>query len=123
MKTRYIGIESIIIVDKEYATIACNIMLEGKFYDEPIYTNVFCYYTELIEFLKLDNSDLSKEVVTDIETQYIISEEDKIEIHLPPYINNKIEWKFPIMVDLKISKNPGIPFECYSFTDITKAEF
>ena len=121
MKTRYFGIESIFVIEMSRATIAANIMHEGKFYDEPVYTNIFCSYDELCYLLNLENSSLSKEILADIKTQSIISDKDQIEIHLPPYINNQIEWKCPIMVDLKISKTDDIPFECYRFTNLSKS--
>lgn len=123
MKTKYIGIESIFITEKEFVTIACNIMLEGKNYDEPIYTNLFCSYEELQYFLNFDTTSLSKQILADIETQSIIADNKQIEIHLPPYINNEIEWKFGTMVDLKIAEEEEIPFECYVFSDIEREHF
>ena len=115
MKTRYIGIESICVIDKEDATIACNIMFEGIAYDEPIYTNIFCSYNQLFGLLNLENSNLAKEVIKEIETQLIISEEEVIQIDLPDYLASQIEWNFKTMIDLKISENEDIPFQCYAF--------
>ncbi len=122
MRTTYIGIEAIFVLPDDRVTIACNIMLQGKFYDQPIYTNIFCDYSDLCIFLNLDNSDLSKKILREIEAKRIKDDGEQIEVQIPDYINNKIEWKFPTMVDLKVSINEDIPMECYEFTDITKKQ-
>ena len=114
MKTKYIGIESIFVKRKNLeATLACNIMLEGDFYSEPVYTNIFCHFVHLRLFLKLDNSDLAKRIALELETQIANSDKDIVQIDLPDFINKQVEWKFPTMVNLEISKDAGIPFQCY----------
>lgn len=117
MTTKYIGIEAISIVNKNRVTIACNIMTEGFVYDEPIYTNIFCNYAQLCELLNLDNSELAKEIIQDIETQSIISDNVVIQIDLPDYLPGQIEWNFKTMIHLEIAKEADIPLQCYSFVE------
>lgn len=102
MKTKYIGIESICVVTQDFeATIACNIMLEGKNYDSPVYANIFCHWIHLEKFLKLDSSDLSKRIVEDLDNLVMYSLDKKVvQLDLPSYVNKNVEWNFPIMVNL-----------------------
>ena len=118
MKTKYIGIESICVKTDPIVTIACNVMFEGKFYDEPIYTNIFCNKAQLFRFLRLDNSALTEKIILDINIDAIFSNEEIVQIDIPNYLFNLKEWKFEAMVNLKVSENKNIPFVCYSFEDL-----
>ncbi|MEI6596011.1 MAG: hypothetical protein WCO28_10650 [Bacteroidota bacterium] len=118
MKTKYIGIESICIINNSRVTIACNIMFEGKFYDEPIYTNIFCDDDQLLKFLELEKSPLCEKIFLDIKIEGIFSDDNFFQVDIPQYFFNQKEWKFETMVNLKISENKEIPFECYSFENL-----
>jgi hypothetical protein len=116
MRTKYLGIESICVITKDLeATIACNIMFEGHNYDTPIYTNIFCHFVHLREFLKIDNSALSKHIASELENQVINSNKEMVQIDLPSYYDNNIEWKFPISVNLIEIENHPSGIQCYQF--------
>ena len=116
MRTKYLGIESICVITKNLeATIACNVMFEGNNYDTAIYTNIFCHFVHLKKFLKIDNSALSKRIASDLENQVINSNQEVVQLDLPSYIDNNIEWKFPISVNLiKVEYHPS-GLQCYYF--------
>ena len=90
-------------------------MFEGIVYDEPIYTNIFCSYSQLCDLLDLENSKLAKEIIKEIEAQSIISGVEIVQIDLPDYLEGKMAWNFKTMIDLEISENENIPFQCYAF--------
>ena len=116
MKTKYLGIETICITPADLeATVACNVMFEGNNYDTPIYTNIFCHFVHLRKFLKLDNSDLSKLITSELENQIINSNQEMVQIDLPSYIDNSIEWKFPVFVNLIEVENHPSGMQCYKF--------
>ncbi len=119
MKTNYLGIESIIILNGEQVTIACDVMLEGENYSEPIYTNIFCNYYELRRLLNLDNSELGNKIKDVVVSKFIEAKGENIQIDLPDYLENKqLDWKYPIKVNLKKDIKNHIPFQCYRFKNI-----
>lgn len=119
MKTKYLGIESIIILYYDQVTIACNVMLEGENYSEPIYSNIFCDYYELRRLLNLDNSELGNKIKDVVVSNFIEANGENIQIDLPDHLENKqLDWKYPIKVNLKKDFNDEIPFQCYKFENI-----
>lgn len=121
MKTKYIGIESIFVNKRnDFSTsIACNIMLEGQQYNEPIYTNIFMHYVHLRHFLKLDNSELTQKIRNKLEFEVTSTNVDVVEFHLPKYVNNELEWKFPANVFLIEANFDDIEIQCY-YVDINE---
>ena len=116
MRTKYIGIESIVILYYDQITIACTVMFEGMNYDEPIYTNIFCDYYELKRFLNFDLSEFGSKMTAEITSKFLEKNGENIQIDLPDYLETKKpDWKFPVSVNLKSSSNSDIPFQCYQF--------
>lgn len=113
MKTKYLGIESICIVDGDEVTLACNIMIDGFNYSEPTYTNIFCDYEELQSLLNFDNANFVLKMKEEIKTKLILGGNKIIQIDLPDYLNGKLEWDFRFEVGLKKDGNADIPFQCY----------
>ena len=119
MTTRYLGIESIIILYYDKITIACNIMFDGEYYDEPMYTNIFCDYYELRRLLNLDGSELGNKIRNIVVSQFIEKKGENIQIDLPDYLNERqVDWKYPVRVNLKKEIRPDIPFQCYRLNNI-----
>jgi len=116
MKTKYLGIESIIILYYDHVTIACNVMLEGENYSEPIYANIFCDYYELKRLLNLDKSELGNKISATVTKEFVDKKGENIQIDLPDYLDNRQEdWKFPVTVNLTKDINDDIQFQCYRF--------
>ena len=116
MKVKSFGIESIIILYYDQVTIACNIMLDGENYSEPIYTNVFCDYYELKRLLNMDKSDLGHKISATVTKEFVERKGENIQIDLPDYLDNRqADWKFPVTVNLTKDMNDDIPFQCYRF--------
>lgn len=116
MKTKYLGIESIAILYYDQVTIACNVMLEGENYSEPIYTNIFCDYYELRRLLNKDESELGNKIKTLVINRFIQDNGENIQIDLPDYLDNRqLDWRFPVSMNLKKDVNEAIPFQCYRF--------
>jgi len=112
--TTFIGIESICILHKEFVTIACNIMLKGKLYDEPQYTNIFLSYEQLAQLLINESNSVSNKIQNDINYRLANETDETIQIDLPGYINNSMNWEIKTMYELDIAEE-DIPFECYRF--------
>ena len=116
MRARYFEIESIIILYYDQVTIACNLMLDGENYSEPIYTNIFCDYYELKRLLTLDKSDLGNKISAVVTKEFVEKNGENIQIDLPDHLDNRQEgWKFPLTVNLTKDINDNIPFQCYRF--------
>ena len=90
-------------------------MLNGKLYDEPQYTNIFASYKQLIYLLRKENDSISKQLENDL--NFIVANQtlSSIQIDLPDYINNSLEWRLTTMWELEIEENNEIPFVCYKF--------
>ena len=116
MTTKYLGIESIIILYYDKITIAANVMFEGLNYDQPVYTNIFCDYYQLKWLLKLDKSELGNKISTTVTKEFVEKKGENIQIDLPDYLANRQgDWKFPVTVYLTKDFNDDIPFQCYRF--------
>lgn len=116
MKTKYLGIESIMILNYEQVTIACNVMFEGENYSEPIYINIFCDYHELYYFLRLDKSGFGNQMLEELSTKFIEEERGDIQIDLPDYLERReIDWKCPVAINLRREVNNNILTQCYRF--------
>ena len=116
MTTKYLGLESIIILNPDKITIATNVMFEGLNYDQPVFTNIFCDYNQLKWLLNLDKSELGNKILTNVTERFIKMNGENIQIDLPDYLDNRqVDWKFPIPVNLTKDINDDIPFECYRF--------
>ena len=115
MTTKYLGIESIIILYYDQVTIACNVMFEGENYSEPIYTNIFCDYYELKRLLNLDNSALGIKITDAVTNRFVNEKGENVYIDLPDYLDSRQpDWKFPSRVKLtRDNLNDDIPFQCY----------
>lgn len=116
MRTKYFGIESITILYYDQITIACNVMLEGQNYSEPICTNIFCDYYQLKWLLNLDKSEFGNKVSATVTEKFIEKNGENIQIDLPDYLQPKrLDWQFPATVNLVKDINDDIPFQCYRF--------
>jgi hypothetical protein len=116
MTTKYLGLESIIILNPDKITIATNVMFEGQNYDQPVYTNIFCDYYQLKWLLNLDKSELGNKISTTVTKEFVDKKGENIQIDLPDYLDNRQEdWKFPVSVNLTKDINDDIPFQCYRF--------
>ena len=116
MTTKYLGIESIIILDPDKITIAANVMFEGKNYDQPVYTNIFCDYYQLKWLLNLDKSEFGNEISATVTKKFVEHNGENVQIDLPDYLEPKqLDWHFPSKVYLTKDFNDDIPFECYRF--------
>lgn len=117
MTTKYLGIESIIILQPDKITIAANVMFRGQYYDQPVYTNIFCDYYQLKRLLNLDKSELGNKISATVTKEFVDNNGENIQIDLPDYLDKReVDWKFPVTVDLiKDIFNDDIPFQCYRF--------
>lgn len=116
MKTRYFGIESISIQYYDKVTIAANVMLNGQNYDQPVYTNIFCDNYQLKWLLNLDKSELGNKISVTVSKEFVNKKGKNIQIDIPDYLDNRqVDWKFPMIVNLKKDINDDIPFQCYRF--------
>ena len=115
MKTRYLGIETIIILSYDKITLACNVMFEEENYSEPIYTNIFCDYYQLRRLLNKDISELGNKIKNEVVARFIQEKGENIQIDLPDYLDNRqVDWRYPLTVNLrKDIHNDDIPFQCY----------
>lgn len=119
MRTKYLGIESIIIQYYDQVTIACNVMLEGDNYSEPIYTNIFCDYYQLKRLLTLDKSELGNIISATVTKEFVEKNGENIQIDLPDYLEPKRpDWQFPQTVNLVQEINEDIPFQCYRLKNL-----
>ena len=113
MTTKYLGIESIVI-HYNRVTIACNVMLDGENYSEPIYTNVFCDYYGLRRLLNKDDSELGNKIKNVVVDKFIQEKGENIQIDLPNYLDDRrLDWKYPLRVKLMKEIQEDIPFQCY----------
>lgn len=116
MRTKYFGIESIIIQYCDKITIAANVMFQGQNYDQPVYANIFCDYYQLKWLLNLDKSELGEKISATVTKEFVDKKGQNIQIDLPDYLDNQQgEWKFPLTVSLTKDINDDIPFQCYRF--------
>ncbi len=116
MTTKYLGLESIIILNPGEITIATNVMFEGQNYDQPVYTNIFCDYYQLKWLLNLDKSELGNKITAIVTEKFIKMNGENIQINLPDYLEPKrLDWQFPVTVNLTRDINDDIPFDCYRF--------
>lgn len=118
MKTKYIGIESIMLSKSNlWATIACNIMLENENYSEAIYSHIFCHLIHLRMFMKLAESELAQKVITDLEVKLYSNdyENEYIQVNLPDYLDRMIEWSYPESITLIDTEKDNISVPCYLF--------
>jgi hypothetical protein len=115
--TKYLGIESIVIEYYDKITIAASVMFHGQYYDQPIYTNIFCDYYQLKWLLNLDKSELGDKISATVTNKFVEKNGENIQIDLPDYLDNRqVDWKFPVRVNLTKDINDDIPFECYRFS-------
>lgn len=116
MTTKYLGIESIIIQYYDKITIAASVMFRGQYYDQPVYTNIFCDYYQLKWLLNLDKSELGDKISATVTKEFVDKKGENIQIDLPDYLDNRqVDWEFPVTVNLTKDINDDIPFQCYRF--------
>jgi hypothetical protein len=116
MKAKYLAFESIAIQYYDKITIAANVMLCGKNYDQPIYTNIFCDYYQLKWLLNLDNSELGNRISATVTKEFIDKKGENIQIDLLDLLDHRqMDWKFPLTVNLMTENNDDIPIQCYRF--------
>lgn len=116
MTTKYLGIESIVIRYYDKITIAASVMFYGQYYDQPVYTNIFCDYYQLKWLLNLDKSELGDKISATVTKEFVGKKGENIQIDLPDYLDNRQgDWKFPVTVNLTKDMNDDIPFQCYRF--------